>query len=131
EKVEHMIGISGDGDANPFESRRENDYPTPPLQPFGGSELIAEAMEELGYHPYPQPTGIISEDYDGRPACTMCGYCFSHGCWNDPKSGPLVSTIPRAEDTGNLEIRTNSRVFRVLADDNGRASGVEYRGDDG
>lgn len=131
EKVEKLIGVSGKGGENPFESPRTSDYPLPPVQRFEGAEYIGEGMEKLGYHPFAIPSGIISEEYDGRPACTYCGYCSGMGCWNDSKSSTLVSAIPRAEATGNLEIRTNSRVFRVLTDDNGRASGVEYRGEDG
>src|SRR5699024_11023378 len=110
EKVEKLIGVSGKGGENPFESPRANDYPLPPTQRFEGSEFLAEGMRELGYHPFPIPSGIISEEYDGRPACTYCGYCSGHGCWNDSKSSTLVSAIPRAQESGNLEIRPNSRV---------------------
>lgn len=131
EKVEYVLGVSGKDGVNPFEAPRQKDYPLPPLQRFGAAEYIAEGMEELGYHPFPTPAGIISEEYDGRPACTLCGYCGGNGCWNDSKSSTLVTSIPKAEETGNLEIRTNSRVFRVLTDENGRASGVVYRGEDG
>ncbi|HET9661086.1 MAG TPA: GMC family oxidoreductase [Thermomicrobiales bacterium] len=131
ENVEKLIGVSGKGGENPFEAPRKSDYPLPPLQSFGGADYLAETMADLGYHPYRTPAGIISKDYDGRPACTLCGYCGSYECWNNAKSSTLVSAIPHAEKTGNLEIRTNSRVFRVLTDDSGRASGVEYRGDDG
>lgn len=131
EKVEHLIGVSGKGGKNPFESPRKSDYPMPPLQRFGGSEFVAEGMEALGYHPFAIPSAIASEEYNGRPACTYCAYCGGHGCWNDSKSSTLVTAIPLAEGSGNLEIRTNSRVLRVLTDDSGRASGVEYRGEDG
>lgn len=131
EKVEYLIGVSGEGGVNPFESPRRADYPMPPLQPFGSGEFIAESMAHLGYHPFRVPAAITSEPYDGRPACTYCGYCGYQECWNNSKSSTLVTAIPRAEKTGNLEIRINSRVFRILTDDNGRAAGVEYRGDDG
>lgn len=131
EKVEMLLGISGKGGANPFESPRKNDYPMPPVQRFGAAESIGDAMKALGYHPFPGPAAILSEPYDDRPACSYCGYCSGFGCWNDSKSSTLVSAIPQAEKTGNLEIRTNSRVFKVLTDETGRASGVEYRGEDG
>lgn len=131
EKTEQLTGVSGEGGANPFEAPRQSGFPMPPLQKFGAGEYIAEGMASLGYSPFAAPAAINSEQYDGRPACSYCGYCGGHGCWNDAKSSTLVTAIPRAERTGNLEIRTNSRVFRVLTDDNGRASGVEYRGDDG
>lgn len=131
DKVEYAIGVSGAGGANPFEAPRARDYPMPPLQQSGFNQIAHDAMETLGYSPFPGPSAIASEDYNGRSACTYCGYCTGHGCWNDSKSSTLVSTIPEAEATGNLEIRPNCRVFRVLVDEDGRASGVEYRGEDG
>jgi len=131
ERVEEFIGVSGKAGANPFETPRNKDYPLHPLQRFGGNEFIGEGMTALGYHPFPTPAAITSETFDGRPACTYCGYCAGQGCWNDAKSSTLVTAIPKAEETGNLEIRPNSRVFKVLTDDKGRASGVEYRGEDG
>lgn len=131
EKVERLLGVSGKGGENPFESPRKSDYPMPPLQRRGLDDFIAEGMVKQGYHPFQLPSAVASEEYDGRPACTYCGYCTGFGCWNDSKSTTLVTAIPRAEETGNLEIRPNCRVFRVLTDDDGRASGVEYRGDDG
>jgi len=131
ENVEKLVGISGKGGANPFESPRKNDYPLPPLRRSGLGDLAADAMTKAGYHPFPQPAGIISQDYDGRPACTYCGYCTGHGCWNDAKSSTLVSGIPQAEKTGKLEIRTNSRVTQILSNDRGQITGVTYIDDQG
>lgn len=131
EKVEALIGVSGVRGGNPFESPMASEYPLPPLQRAGYPEMGREAMERLGYNPFQGPMAILSEEYNGRQACTYCGYCTGFGCWNDSKSSTLVSAIPEAEATGNLEVRPNSRVFKVLVDDSGRASGVEYRGEDG
>ena len=131
EQAEVLIGISGQGGSNPFESPRANDYPMPPLPRSGYTALAHDAAEALGYHPFPLPAAITSVEYNGRPACTLCGYCTGFGCWNDAKSSTLVSAIPAAEATGNLEIRTESRVMRILTDDQGRATGVEYRDENG
>lgn len=131
EKVEYLIGISGEKGANPFEAPRSNDYPMPPLQRSGYNKLVHQAMESLGYNPFPTPVAITSVPYNDRPACTLCGYCGGYGCWNNSKSSTLVTAIPEAEATGKFEIRPNSRVFRVLVDEDGKASGVEYRGEDG
>jgi gluconate 2-dehydrogenase alpha chain len=131
EKVEQLIGVSGVGGANPFESPRKNDYPMPPLRSTGFTELARDAMESLGYHPFPQPSAILSEDWNGRPACTYCGYCTGYGCWNDSKSSTLVSAIAEADATGNLDLRTGCRVTKILVDDDGKATGVEYIDADG
>lgn len=131
DQVEYLIGVSGEAGANPYESPRSRPYPLPPLRRFGYGELAAEGMSALGYNPFPQPSAIISEEYDGRPACTYCGFCGSFGCWNNSKSSTLVSAIPKAEDTGRLEIRPNSRVMKILSNDQGQVTGVEYLDENG
>ncbi|MGI8486568.1 MAG: GMC oxidoreductase, partial [Thermomicrobiales bacterium] len=131
EQVEYLIGVSGQGRSNPFEAPRKKDYPLPPLQRSGLLDLADSAMAKVGFHPFPQPAGIISQDYNGRSACTYCGYCTGHGCWNDAKSSTLVSAIPEAEKTGKLEIRTNCRVTKILSNDKGQVTGVQYLDDKG
>ena len=131
EQVEYLVGVSGQGGSNPFESPRKKDYPLPPLQRSGLLDLADSAMSKAGFHPFPQPAAIISQDYNGRPACTYCGYCTGHGCWNDAKSSTLVSAIKEAEATGKLEIRTNSRVTKILSNDKGQVTSVQYLDDKG
>ena len=131
DQVEYMIGVSGEAGANPFASPRSRPFPMPPLRRFGYGEMAAEGMSALGYNPFPQPAAINSEEYGGRPACTFCGYCGSFGCWNDSKSSTLVSSIRAAEETGRLEIRPNSRVLRILTNDQGQTTGVEYLDENG
>jgi len=131
DNVEYLIGVSGEAGANPFESPRKRGYPMPPLRQFGYGEMAAEAMGNLGYNPFPQPAAINSEEYDGRPACSYCGFCGNFGCWNDSKSSTLVSAIRHAEETGKLEIRPNSRVMKILSSDDGKVTGVEYLDENG
>ncbi|HWV23472.1 MAG TPA: GMC family oxidoreductase [Thermomicrobiales bacterium] len=131
EQVENLIGISGQGGSNPFESPRKNDYPMPPLRRSGVTELADTAMANVGFHPFPQPASVLSQDYNGRSACSFCGYCTGHGCWNDAKGSTLVTAIPEAEKTGKLEIRTNSRVTKILSNDKGQVTGVTYLDDKG
>jgi gluconate 2-dehydrogenase alpha chain len=126
DKVEYLIGVSGKGGANPFESPRARDYPLPPLRKFGYGEMATNAMRQLGYHPFPQPTAVLSQPYKGRPACTYCGFCSGFGCWNNSKSSTLVSAIAEAEKTGKLEVRPNSRVMKILSDNGGNVTGVQY-----
>ena len=127
DKVEYELGVSGQAGANPFEAPRSRDYPMPPLRPSGYPSMMAEVMKKQGLHPFPQPAAINSEIYDDRPPCTYCGFCgLGFGCWNDSKMSTLVTSIPRAEKSGNLDLRTNSRVLEILVDAEGRASGVKY-----
>lgn len=131
EKVEYAIGVSGAAGSNTFEAPRKKDYPLPPLRSTGYTDLAHDAMATVGYHPFPQPSAILSENYNGRSACTYCGYCTGYGCWNAAKSSTLVSTIAEAEKTNKLEVRTGCRVTKILTNDAGKTTGVEYVDADG
>jgi gluconate 2-dehydrogenase alpha chain len=133
--VEHEIGISGqagnvngisDPRGNPFEGRRGRAYPMPPLRRTDWTELMSTAARQLGWHPFPTPTAINSQPFNGNPACTYCGFCENNGCYNGAKSSPDNTVIPLAEATGNLRIVTSARVLRVEVSSSGRATGVTY-----
>ena len=133
--VERMTGVAGipgniRGEpvkgGNPFEGFRSEGYLLPPLRTAGLSELFRRACEESGYHPYPVPAGINSVPHGGRPACTYCGYNAFFGCHNGAKSTVDLTFVPKGIETGNLEIRTESRVLRVTTNAKGHASGVDY-----
>ncbi len=133
EQITGVAGIPGNirgepvAGGNPFEGYRSEGYPLPPLRSAGLSELFGDAARGAGYHPYPVPAGINSVPFDGRPACTYCGFNAFFGCHIDAKSTVDLTFVPRAERTGNLEIRTNSRVIRVTTGDDGHATGVDYQ----
>ena len=129
--VEYSVGVSGSGGSNPFEGPRSREFPMPPVRTSGLGKLAGGAMRELGYHPFPAPAAVNSVNYDGRAACTLCGFCSGFPCWNESKSSTLVTSIREAELTGNLEIRPSSTMTRVMVDPSGRASGVQYRTEDG
>lgn len=73
---------------------------------------------------------INSTDYDGRPACQQTGFCFQ-GCKWGAKWSAAYTDIPNGEATGNLEVRENAHVARILHDDRGLVTGVEYFDRDG
>ncbi|MEJ0028543.1 MAG: GMC family oxidoreductase [Rhizomicrobium sp.] len=125
--VEYAVGVSGKGGVNPFEGPRSRDYPMPPMRAAGFTKLAEKTMRALGYHPFPRPAAVNSVNYDGRAACSYCGFCSGFACWNDSKSSMLVTAIRRAERTGLLEIRPDSVVTRISVDRANRASGVQYR----
>lgn len=131
DKVEYAIGVSGEAGENPFEAARSRPYPMPPLRQKGWTKFAHTKLKDMGYHPFKQPAAINSVPYGGRAACTYCGYCSGYGCWNDSKGSTLVTTIPQAKRTGKLELRTNSRVTRIMVDAKGRATGVRYIDADG
>ncbi len=68
---------------------------------------------------------INSEWTDDRMPCQQTGFCFQ-GCKWGAKWSSAYTDIPRGEATGNLEVRANAHVARILHDDAGKVTGVEY-----
>lgn len=91
-------------------------------------EKGAKALGYKGVH-----TGrmaINSAAYDGRTSCQQVGFCFQ-GCKFGAKWSAAYTDIPRGEATGNLEVRERSHVARILHNDQGKVTGVEYFDQDG
>ena len=93
--------------------------------------LFEPAAKKLGYHPFSTPRAILSQPYNGRPACTYCGFCQAFGCHVGAKSSILVTKLPEADATGNFKLVTGAMCYRVNSDNSGRVTGVAYYGPDG
>ncbi|HJO04861.1 MAG TPA: GMC family oxidoreductase [Acidobacteriota bacterium] len=135
DKVEHEIGVSGragningeiDARGNVFEGPRRRGYPMPPLRGSGFTELMTGAARRLGWHPFPGPAAINSRPYGDRAACVYHGFCGRGGCHVSAKSSTAVTTIPKAQMTGRLEVVTRAHVTTIEVDRRGRVTGVSY-----
>jgi gluconate 2-dehydrogenase alpha chain len=80
----------------------------------------------LGWHPFPGPAQINSRAYQNRSACMYHGFCNRGGCHVDAKNSTAVTTIPRAEATGRLNVVTRAHVTTFQVDGSGRVAGVNY-----
>lgn len=134
-RVERLYGVSGAAgnvggirmrEGNPFEGRRSEPYPSPPLRRSGWTELMKAAASSLGWSPFPTPASIRSVERDGKKACQYCGFCTWNGCWVDAKAVPSSIGIPEAIETRRLDVRTGARVTSIDVDGDGVARGVTY-----
>ncbi|WP_298208643.1 GMC family oxidoreductase [Acidovorax sp.] len=73
---------------------------------------------------------INSQPRDGRGRCLQIGFCFQ-GCKSGAKWSTLYTELPKAEQTGNMELRPQSHVTRIEHDAAGKASAVIYFDQDG
>ena len=141
DQFEYLCGTSGKAGnlrsgkvegGNPFEGVRSRDYPTPPLQQPYGPTLFANAAKEMGYSPFPQPAGNLSQAYTNPLGvtlgpCTYCGFCEWFGCGNYSKSSPQTTVLPALVKRSNFEARTECEVVRINLDSTGKkATGVTY-----
>ena len=134
DKAERLIGVAGGqlrGSADPAApvagaEWRTARYPMPGHPPNYGAKLFEQAASGLGLHPYPTPVAINNLGHDGRPGCSYCGFCSSHGCPIEAKNDMRVTALRKALKTGRLEIRPDSYAYRVVLGKTGRAERVEY-----
>lgn len=124
-KVDWEIGVSGA--PGPFDPPRSRPYPMPPLPVKSSGVLLEQGARKLGWKPFPAPMAILSQPYQGRPACIHCGFCMMYGCEVNAKSSTLATMVPRAEATGRCEVRAECTVYRLETDAAGRVSRVLYR----
>ena len=127
----NLNGQVGDG-GNPFEGPRSRPYPTPAMKQGYGHMLFAQGAKELGYKPFPQPSGNLSQSYTNPLGvtlgqCTYCGFCEWFGCANYSKASPQTTVLPVLLRKSNFEGRTECEVTRINLDsDRKRATGVTY-----
>ena len=135
DRVEREIGVSGqagningtiDRRGNPFEGTRSDAYPMEPLRWTGFIEQMADAAQNLGWDPFPGPAAVNTRTYQDRSSCMYHGFCNRGGCHVDAKNSTAVTTIPRAEATGNLQVVSHAHVTTIDVDRNGRVTGVTY-----
>lgn len=128
-KVDWDIGVSGA--PGHFDAHRSRPFPMPPIAIKSSGALMVKGAAALGLHADVHPVAILSEAYNGRPACTNCGFCMFHGCEMGAKSSSLSAMIPLAEASGNCEIRAESAAFRIETNADGRATEVLYYDSEG
>ncbi len=73
---------------------------------------------------------INSRERDDRNQCQQLGFCFQ-GCKMGAKWSTLYSEIPKAEATGNFELRAQCQALQIQHDDSGKVTGVLYADADG
>lgn len=130
DKFEKMAGISGGEEPEGLVGKRSSPYPTKPMLKTPALKLFEEACKKLGYKPYMMPSANLSEQYtnpDGitRAGCQYCGFCERFGCEYGAKADPVVTVLPVAQKTGNLDLRTYSNVTSIVHDGK-KVSGVIY-----
>ncbi len=92
--------------------------------------MNAGAMK-LGYQKvHTGNMAINSHPRDGRPGCLQLGFCFQ-GCKSGAKWSTLYVELPKAEATGNLDLRPQSHVTRIEHNEAGKVTGVVYFDADG
>lgn len=98
-----------------------------PGLPGNNNYRVMEAgAKELGYKEvHTGRMAINSKPRDGRASCRQLGFCFQ-GCRMGAKWSTLYTEIPKAQATGNFELRPESHVLKITHNKAGKVDGVIY-----
>jgi choline dehydrogenase-like flavoprotein len=121
--VERLVGISGSKEGLP--QLPDSDF-LPAVNMSCAEQFLRKAVEsQPDQRLIPGRSAIVTVPHNGRPPCHYCGKC-GRVCMTKSSFSSLGALIPPALATGRLTLRTNSIVFRVDHDLNGKVVGVSY-----
>jgi len=114
DKAEAKMGVSGTNGL-------------PPSAENSNFKVLKAGARRVGYQDVTSAhIAINSVAYDGRPGCMQIGFC-NDGCVIGAKWSTLYTEIPKAEETGHFELRTEVMAVKINHDDSGKVTGVVYR----
>ncbi len=103
----------------------------PGLPASNNFKVMYAGAKKLGYKQvHTGHMAINSRAFDGRGFCIQQGFCVQ-GCKMGAKWSTLYTEIPRAEATGNLDLRIECTATRIEHGPDGRVNAVIYRDDHG
>jgi len=120
---EQLIGVAGPAEQGP--RWRSAPFPLPPHPLSPAAKCLLAAGSRLGMNWQANSRAALSAPYDARPPCNYCGNC-SRGCPLGDKGSADVTFIRKAEKTGRLTLKANSRVVRMHPARNGQIAAIEY-----
>ncbi|HYL82847.1 MAG TPA: GMC family oxidoreductase [Candidatus Angelobacter sp.] len=99
----------------------------PGLPASNNFKVMYAGAKKLGYKQvHTGHLAINSRAFDGRGFCIQQGFCVQ-GCKMAAKWSTLYTEIPRAEATGNLDLRVECTATKIEHGPNGRVNAVLYR----
>jgi len=124
--VEKYIGISGQKEG--LESFPDGEFQKP-MEMYALEKRIkarwARHAPDITYTI--GRSAVLTEALEGRSPCHYCGAC-PRGCSTGSYFSTQSSTLPAAMKTGNLTLRPESAVQKILHDpETGKAKGVQVR----
>src|SRR5262245_16946699 len=126
DKAEEWIGVSGNRDGLWWQP--DGKY-LPPMGLNCGEQLLKKGAARMGIALIQPRVAMLSavkphHTKYGRAQCHYCGSC-GNGCSVGAMFNSLSSTLPAAEATGRMTLRTNSIVRHITVDNNtAKARGV-------
>jgi choline dehydrogenase-like flavoprotein len=123
DKVDQFIGVCGGTDDQ--DSLPGSPYMLPAPAPRCGERLLQKAARSVGVSIVAGRRAVLTQAHNGHAKCHFCGSC-GRGCDVGAFFNSSDYLIEPAMETGKLRVMDNAVVARVLVNDEGKASGVQY-----
>jgi choline dehydrogenase-like flavoprotein len=123
DQVDQLIGVCGGDDDQDSLPGSRYFLPPPPLR--CGEHVIRRAARAVGIDTVAIRRAVLTRDHNGHTKCHYCGACGS-GCDVGAFFNASDYLIEPALKTGRLDVIDNAVVARILVDEKGLASGVQY-----
>lgn len=126
DKVEKIVGVSGEITKHSFQERRTSKtFPFPKTWEHPISSWIDDASKRLGYETIPTPRAILPFDALGRSGCSYSNFCGSYGCATGAKSSARVALIDKALKLG-CDVREEAFVYKLECSDENKITKAYY-----
>lgn len=118
EQVYHVRGVRGE---DPTEPDASTPYPYPAISHEPRIQMLADALQESGYHPFHLPMGVrLNEKMRHKSLCIRCETCDGFPCLVNAKSDAHTMCVNPALEHDNVELLTNAKVTKLETDASGR-----------
>jgi choline dehydrogenase-like flavoprotein len=123
DKVDQLIGVCGGDDHQDSLPGSRFHLPAPPAR--CGERLLQKAAKNVGISIVSGRRAVLTREHNGRAACHYCGAC-GRGCDITAFFNSSDYLLEPAFKTQRLRIIDNAVAARILVDESGLASGVQY-----
>lgn len=123
-RAEALVGVAGPADGQPRGRRTPYPMPAHPLS-YAGRKIMA-AGQQLGLPFEANSLAVLSQPYDGRPACNYCNGC-QRGCPRRDKGSADVTFMRHALATGRCTLVTEAPLIQIVPGTDGRVRAVLYQ----
>jgi choline dehydrogenase-like flavoprotein len=110
DKVEEIIGVSGEVVNHKFLEPRTNDkFPYPSLEVNKITKWFDATCSGVGFESIPTPRAIIPFDALSRKGCSYSNFCGSYGCATGAKGSARAALLQKC----NAKIISDAFVYRL------------------
>ncbi|MEM8822272.1 MAG: GMC family oxidoreductase [Pseudomonadota bacterium] len=124
--AEALYEVRGKAGEDPTDPPRSGDYPMPPVPDEPEIARLRKAFKDQGLHPSAIPLGVDIERWLDGGATTWDGHPDTNGGKKDAEDALDAALAHR-----NVELRTGTRVDRILTRPDGEVSAIEVTGPGG